>query len=156
MAILRDSQYCLYNSVIRLCFPLFTLELFKTFIEQEKVDGAWRILHVFTPETRVWLLSSPLSHSAAPLVMSAQRMSRRSWFFWQNFALLFYLDSPSGSRGCCVFRFSPAFIYWYRPNNESHYWNSWSHFPLSCLLSLHYVWNYVWLQSQRSVHDSLR
>lgn len=80
MAILRDRQYCLYNSVIRLCFLLFTLELFKTFIEQEKVDGAWRILHVFTPGTRVWLLSSPLSHSAAPLVMSEQRTSRRSWF----------------------------------------------------------------------------
>lgn len=51
MAILRHSQFCLYNSVIRLCFLLFMLQLFKTFIEQEKVDGAWHILHVFTPDT---------------------------------------------------------------------------------------------------------
>lgn len=52
MAILRDSQFCLYNSAIVLCFLLFTLQTFKTCIEQEKVDGAWPILHVFTPETR--------------------------------------------------------------------------------------------------------
>lgn len=40
----------------------------------------WRILHIFTPETWVWLHSSPLSHFAAPSVMSVQRMIRRSWF----------------------------------------------------------------------------
>lgn len=80
MAILRDSRFCLYNSVIRLGFLLFTLHLFKTFIEQEKVDGAWDILHIFTPETPVWLHSSPRSHSAVPSVMSAQWMIRRNCF----------------------------------------------------------------------------
>lgn len=44
---------------------------------------------------------------------------------WHSFALLFFLDFPSGRHGCCGFCFSPAFIYLYRPNNKSHFWDSW-------------------------------
>lgn len=54
MAILRDSRLCLYNSVIRLCFLLLTLQLFKRFIEQEKVDGAMAYpTHIYTRDPSV-------------------------------------------------------------------------------------------------------
>lgn len=39
------------SAYITPCSLLFTLQPIKTFIEQEKVDGAGRILHIFTPET---------------------------------------------------------------------------------------------------------
>lgn len=80
MAILRDSRFCLYNSVMLLCFLLFTLDVFKHLFNKRKLTEHGVCYTYLRPRREGRLRSSSVSHWVAPSMTSEQQMVRRSWF----------------------------------------------------------------------------